>query len=186
MSQPVAVPSLFVRQLKFWSLHCAINSLPSFAIALFFLHLWKQPAAVAAMLAAIGTFVLLYAFVTSLPGPLADPHGAFSRALKLGTKIRMIVSLASLPLLPAGGLFFTPDFWCGWAACLLVNAAGNKWFGSGDLIRLEGSAPAAVYATTMLEGFILSLMLMMISFFALLIGQIRQRRKFQAAVRTPA
>ena len=91
-----------------------------------------------------------------------------------------------LAAMAAGGLFFTPDFWCGWAASLLVNAAGQLWLGTGELIRLEGSSPAAVYVTTILEGFILSLMLLMISFFALLIGQIRQRRKFRTTVRTPA
>ena len=105
---------VFLRQLRYWSLHCSLNALPSLGIALAYLGLWKNPEGVAAMLAAIATFIFLYATLTSLRGPLSNPAHVVSRSLKVGTKIRSWISAGSLLSLPLGpAMFFMPDFWCG-------------------------------------------------------------------------
>ncbi len=64
----------------------------------------------------------------------------------------------------------TPDFWCGRAA---VHAA-FQLFGS-DVDMYAGFLP--VYITTLLEGFILSFILLTISFFAVIFLQSRDRRR---------
>jgi hypothetical protein len=150
-----------------------------FFIAMFFVGLWKSPPAVAAMLCAVGTFILLYATLTSLEGPLADENHVLPRSLKLGAKIRAGISGLSLLLLPAKALAFVPDFWCGFISFALANslfkAAGvsSNFFDPGVLN--VGFAP--VYITCVLEGFILSFLLLMISFFAVMFVQARDRKR---------
>lgn len=46
----------------------------------------------------------------------------FSRALKLGLKLRMIISILTVCAVPLGVvLMYTPDYWCGWAAVIVVE-----------------------------------------------------------------
>lgn len=52
--------TVFPSHLRHWAIHCALNSSPNFCIALVFLNLWKSPFAVAAILCAISTFILLF------------------------------------------------------------------------------------------------------------------------------
>jgi hypothetical protein len=171
--------AVFPRQLRFWSLHCLLNALPSLGIALGWLGLWRSPQAVVAMFSAIGTFVLLYATLTSLPGPLARQDHLLSRSLRLGAKIRGWISGVSLFALPMPALLmFTPDYWCGWAAILLVNLPGGTAREQPFFSTEGGTAGfAPVYLTTLTEGFILSFLLLMISFFALLAVQAKDRRR---------
>ncbi|WP_367875133.1 hypothetical protein [Luteolibacter sp. Populi] len=170
-------------QLRHWALHCSLTALPSFGIALFMLQLWKLPAAIAAMLAAIATFIALYALITSLKGPLTDPGTLVARSLKLGTRIRTAISLISIPLLFTRMGGWTPDFWCGFLACSVTNAIGKKLGSHQELIRSGRGDFLPVYFTTILEGIIISFMLLMIAFFSLLILQRRQtRRSFPAAI----
>ncbi len=178
---PDTATPVFLKQLKYWSLHCSINALPSFIMAGLYLNLWQRPGSVAAMLAAIGTFVLLYATITSLPGPFRDADSPFSRALKLGTRIRIGISALSLCLIPMELILLNPDFWCGWLAMGIVNAAGQHLLGIGEFMTVEKNTAASIYLTTLLEGFLLSTILMMISFFALIFGQMRRRKKFGEA-----
>ncbi len=173
---------VFLRQLRYWTLHCSLNALPSLGIALAYLGLWKNLEGVAAMLAAILTFILLYAALTSLPGPLSNPGHVVSKSLRLGTKIRSWISglsFLSLPLGPA--MVFMPDFWCGFLSLSILTQASR-------ILGLEIELPSgnssngsvgflAVYATTMLEGFIISFLLLMISFFALLFIHRKARRR---------
>lgn len=173
-------PAVLRRQFRHWSLHCCLNALPSFIIAVVHLKLWQCPAAIVAMLAAIATFIVLYTVLTSLPGPLARQDHLLARSLKLGTRIRAIVTAVSMPLLAIkGGMVFTPDFWCGVAAILGINAIGQLLGHRTDPIDFEmGNAGfLPVFATTLLEGFILSFLLLLISFFALVYLQNRERRK---------
>lgn len=186
-----AFSTAFPRQLRYWTLHCLLNALPSLGIALFWLELWKHPSAVVAMFAAIATFIVLYAALTSLPGPLADRDHLLSRALRLGAKIRAWLSVMSLALLPTGVLMlFTPDYWAGLMAITLLNAAANflgstePFFDGDTASNTAGFFP--VYATTLLEGFILSFLLLMISFFALIVLQARDRRKAFTSTDSPA
>lgn len=174
--------AVFPRQLRFWSLHCLLNALPSLAIALGWLGLWQSPAAIAAMFSAIATFILLYATLTSLPGPLAESDHVLARALRLGTKIRTWISVVSLFVVPAGLLvMITPDYWCGLAAITVVNGTA-RFFGADAMFFNPDMGRSTadfipVYVTTLTEGFLLSFLLLMISFFALLAVQAKDRRR---------
>lgn len=180
----------FPRQLAHWSLHAGVNALPSFLIAGRLLELWQKPAATLAMLAAIATFALGYALLTSFRGPFSDPGSIAARAVRLGTTIRIWVTaisvVALLPVVTAGPngvgesgvvVFFLPDFWCGLGAAMVV----------GWVVQLLGSATGPLpdqldsfgmaYAMTVIEGVLLSLLLLLISFFCLVGLQIRDRRR---------
>jgi hypothetical protein len=170
----------FPRQLRFWLLHCLLNAAPSLGIALGWMTLWRSPQAVAAMFSAIGTFVLLYATLTALPGPLSRPDHLLSRSLRLGAKVRGWISGISILLLPLPVLLiFLPDYWCGWAAIMLVNLP-SRATGAPPVFSTEGGADSAeflpVYLTTLIEGFLLSFVLLMFCFFALLVVQARERK----------
>jgi hypothetical protein len=173
----------FPRQLCYWTLHCTLNALPSFCIAIVFLELWQNPAAVIAMLFAIGNFILLYATLTSL-GPFGDDHHPLSRALRLGAKIRAVISAASIPMVLCGGAFVTPDLWCGFLAIGIQKEiavfAGFSLPPNGYNPSAENSTFLSIYTTTLLEGFILSGILLLISFFCVIFLQARDRRKFLA------
>lgn len=77
-------------------------------------------------------------------------------------------------------MMLTPDFWCGFLATSIVEKAGLfiSPLGHGGPAWVENTGFIKIYAITMLEGFILSFMLAMISFFAVIYLQARDRRKF--------
>lgn len=184
-------PAVFPRQLRFWTLHCLLNAAPSLGIALGWLGLWRSTPAVVAMFTAIATFILLYAALTSLRGPLTDPGHILARALHLGTRIRAWITGLSLLVLPTGVfMVFTPDYWCGMLAIGLLNSAARHLGMAGPFFSPDPAAATSgflpVYATTLLEGFILSFFLLMISFFALIFLQMRDRRKAFAGAGSPA
>ncbi len=189
--EPPAFPTVFLRQLRYWSFHCSLNALPSLGIATFYLKLGKSPQAMAAMFAAIATFILLYAALTSIHGPLSDPGHLLSRALRLGAKIRGWISGISVLLLVTGpGMLLTPDLWCGFLSLAILNQASRLLGMSQDFFANaanDASANASflpVFATTMLEGFILSFLLLMISFFALFF--VRRKAQRRAVLGYPA
>lgn len=172
----------FLTQIRYWSFHCILNALPSFWIALKFLQLWKQPSSVVAMICAIITFIFLYAAVTSFSEPLSDRQHLFSRALRLGAKFRAWISAGSLVALLFGKdvMVMLPDMWCGFLAAALVNQAfgGNTPASSFSFLQ--------VYSTTMVEGFILSFLLLLISFFAVIFLQARDRRNAFSSIKSVA
>jgi hypothetical protein len=177
-------PAVLRRQFRHWSLHCCLNALPSFIIAVVHLKRGQRPTAIVAMLAAIATFVLLYTVLTAIPGPLAREDHLLARSLKLGTRIRAFLTVVSVPmLLGEAGTVFTPDFWCGVAAIFGINTIGQLLGHPTDMVDFgpghAGFLP--VFAVTLLEGFILSFLLLMISFFALVFLQVRERRKALSA-----
>jgi hypothetical protein len=185
----LSLDATFLRQLRYWSFHCLLNAMPSLGIALWWLELWQHPSAVAGLFAAIATFILLYATLTSLPGPLTDPSQPLSRALRMGAKIRGWISALSMLLLPTGILMiFTPDYWAGLIAIGLLNSvvrffgSDQPFFDSDTTSNTAGFFP--VYLTTMLEGILLSFFLLMIAFFALLAVQAMDRRKGAALIST--
>lgn len=177
--------SIFLRQLRYWTFHCLLNALPSFGIALFFLGLWRNPAAVAAMLLAIATFILLYSTLTSLPGPMLEKEHLLSRALRVGVKVRGWISAVSVGIIPLGGIMVTPDFWCGFYASVIVDWGARQLGTQGQMV----DAPALVgfcevFAVTLLEGIILSSLIVMVALVALAtIGvlQVLGRRNRSAA-----
>lgn len=175
--------TVFPRQLRNWAIHCALNSSPSFCIALVALNLWKSPLAIAAMLCAIATFILLYATLTSLSEPLVNENQVLSRSLKLGAKIRAWISgISVLLLLTVKGVLITPDLWCGILAINILNRIAS-FFGAANpyLFRPRPVNDMAgfsrIFATTMTEGLILSFLLLMISFFVVIFLQARDRKR---------
>lgn len=174
----------FPRQLRYWTLHCLINALPSLIIAGVWLKMFGKPAAMAAMFAGIGSFILIYSTATAAWRPLSDGAHILSRSLRLGAKIRLWISLGSLPLLAQQStIAWAPDSWCGVGAAYAVGGFLSA-SGAGPMKLGEASQPdfAEVYAVTMMEGFILSFLLLMISFFSLIFLQAKDRRKaFTAA-----
>ncbi|MBK1828373.1 hypothetical protein [Haloferula rosea] len=154
-----------------------------------YLQMATKPLAILAMLLAILTFVVAYTVITSIDGLFNDPESLLSRALKIGVKFRLVVSLVSLPfLLPTAAALFVPDVWAGMLAVGLVNGVGQWLLGGGGAMvgPTEGSPPMlAVYATTIIEGLILSLSLLMISFFTLLVLQMKNRKKALEVVLPP-
>lgn len=175
----------FPKQLGHWTIHGICNALPSFIIALVFLHLWKSPQAVAAMVLAVTFFIVAFAVATSLSWPLSDRKHVLGRSVRLGAKIRTWIACISVPLACTPAMSITPDFWCGFVAA----GAQNEIFralhlGRGETNMLDSFGNAsfsAVFTTTMLEGFIISFLLLMISFFCVIFLQARERRKFQKA-----
>ena len=169
----------FPGKLRYWAFHCTVNAVPSFVIALWVVDLWKYPAAWVAMISAILTFILLYSTLTSLFEPLSNERHVLSRALKLGTRIRSVISGLSFPLSMTPIFFILPDFWCGLYATGIVNQVSTE-LGHGYPFQVsEGTYPGAVsiYSATMVEGFILSGILLFISFIAVMVLQERDRRR---------
>lgn len=174
----------FPKQLGHWAIHGLCNALPSFIIAMIFLGL-RNPIAILAMLSAVCVFVVAFAVVTSWPGPLSEKSHVLGRAIHLGAKIRSWIAGLSLLLFPFGisAVFFAPDFWCGWLA-VMIQGEMEKWFGiQGFALRAldeTGNASASflpVFTTTMLEGFIISFLLLMISFFCVIFLQAKAHRR---------
>lgn len=159
-----------------------MNALPSLIIALGWLGLWKHPGAICGMFSAIASFVLIYATLTSLKSPFSDENHAIHRAVKLGARLRAWISCISMGLviIPTMALF-TPDFWCGWLSMTLLNYAERHFGSGGDFFTVVGGSATSsfgkVYVMTMMEGFILSLLLMFISFFCVMAVQSRDRRR---------
>jgi hypothetical protein len=175
-------------QARYWTLHCGINALPSFIVAAFYLQMINQPLAVVAMVLGILTFIVGYTILTCIEGWFTDSESLLARALKVGVKIRMVLSLISLPmLLPSPIALFVPDVWAGMMASGAVNWLGNQLGAGSNLIGPnEGSVPfLAVYATTVIEGLIISFMLLMLSFFSLLVIQTKQRKRQAMEVLLP-
>ncbi len=168
----------FPGKLRFWALHCIINALPSYLIAVVWLKLWPVKHAHWAMLAAVCTFILGYAVLTSWVPVLREGRNLFTRALKVGLVIRTIISFLTVFSVPLGfPLLFAPDTWSGLAASLVVSKA----LGTQPLSQLmDGSVSNVsfleIYAVTIVEGLILSFLLFILSFIAIIILQMRDRR----------
>jgi hypothetical protein len=174
--------SALPKQFRYWAIHGSLNALPSFIIACKVLGLWKQPLAIAAMLCAVATFIAGYTLVSSLRGPLSDPSHLLHRSIRVGAKIRMFISAISIPVALSNAILLLPDFWCGFFAVNLTNGllhllGSPTGLVNTDLDDTQQTSFFAVYASTMVEGLILSFGLLMISFFSLVVLQFRERRK---------
>lgn len=177
-----------IDQLRYWSIHCGLTALPSFCIALTHFNSLLN---ILAMLAGIATFILGYTAITSTPiyGKLHE--GLIGRSVRLGTRIRMIISLIGLPFLipiigmtmgddpPPESIFFTADFWFGYAALLIIMLGGNILGIPASNFDLDspGGDFMFTYLITIVEGLLISVSLVMIAFFTLIILNIRQNRK---------
>lgn len=168
----------FPQQLKHWSFHCIFNAMPSFIIASVWMKMYRQPACIAAMLLAIACFIFTYATLTSLPGSMNEKDSITSRSIRLGAKIRTWMAGISIPFVCSPALMWAPDFWCGMFSVSAVNWIARTLGHSQSVIDMDRTSnPVAVFATTLLEGTILSIILLKIAFFCLIILQIREQRK---------
>lgn len=181
----------FARQLRFWSLHCGLTALPSFCIAL---TVFNGLPALLAMFCGVATFVLFYSVVTSTNLYGKVHSGLIGRSVKLGTRIRMIISVASLPLLipiigvemdsvgePPMTLMFTPDFWFGYLAIVLTVLAlsaiiPNYMRGNGSLENMAEDF-LFPYMTTLIEGVLISISLIFIAFITLVVLNFKRNRQ---------
>ena len=145
------------------------------------MDLWETPSGVPAMIAGVITFIALYTIVTCIPGFFDKPDGMMSKALRLGLRVRLIVSLASLIVallairtgheLGMPYLYWCPDFWAGYLTYFILDEID-------DVIRFGPfNEFLEVYIWTVLEGLILSAFLFLVSFMSLLIMNIRARRR---------
>ncbi|WP_200392924.1 hypothetical protein [Roseibacillus ishigakijimensis] len=160
----------FLRQLGFWSWHCAINALPSFLIAGFGGQLFDSPLATGAMVTGVACFIMGYTLLSMCLPALGNRQHLVGKALHLALRFRLVISLASLgPFLAMAlepqtsqALLFVPDYWAGFAAGLSLS------------LIVDITSPATlesfsyILAWTLLEGLILSLGLAMVAFFCLL------------------
>ena len=149
-----ALPREFGR----WTLLCTLCALPSFIIALLFE--FDSGPQVVAMVCGVATFIPVFAVAASLRWYRLKRGTVLGRALRAGTKVRVGISLLALLMLtpalwkyPADdGVFLqvNPDFWCGYAAAMLLDQTG---------VGLDLKTVAGTYALTVTEGAILTLTL---------------------------
>lgn len=158
-----------LHSLLFWTVHCSINALPSFLIAGVFLNLFQHSGTTIAMLLAILTFILVYTTLQVVWSPLHNSNSLVSRALKVALKIRSVISIVTTVFFVVPYfLLFTPDYWAGQLARTLLEEGYQLIFAS--YYNLEHSkTPVAIYLWTLTEGLILSLLLAMLSLFALIV-----------------
>jgi len=159
-------------QFRFWMVHVCLTAMPSFCFALI---AFNAPMAIAAMLAGIASFVCGYTLLCSLTiyGQLAGAS-TLGRAVKIGARIRVIISLATAPLLL--GIFvglpltlFAPDYWAGLGAVTIVQHAWRLVLGQ-PLDLMNGSADfIPTYCVVIVEGLLISFTLVLIVFFCLLV-----------------
>lgn len=155
--------TVFPRQLRFWTFHCVMNALPSLGI------------------------ILLVTTLTSLRGPLSTEGHLLSRSLKLGAKIREWMAVVSLLPLAAkeSSMLYIPDYYCAVIALAAASHVTIPGFSMNDLAYgVPSTAFIPIFATTILTGLILSFLLLIISFFAVILLQARDRRKFFADARS--
>jgi hypothetical protein len=171
--------AVFPRQLRFWTFHCIVNALPSFCIASVMLNLKDSPTCIIAMLAGIGSFILFYALLTSIPGPLADKRNLLARSLTAGTKIRSwFVGICALLIIFKVPLFLV-DFSIGTLAVRTVEETSRAVSPGGLVTSIDShSSFLHIYMVTILDGMLLSIVLLTLSFVALVVLQGRERRKF--------
>jgi len=153
---------------------------------------FNSPVAIIAMLCGIATFIIGYSFLTSRSFYGKIHTGLIGRSVKLGARIRMIVSLASLPLLipllsfkthnndPPESLMFVPDFWFGFIAMIIVNllyqVTGNNPFANG-MNNASDFSFLPTYLITVTEGVLISISLVLIAFITLIILNFRRNRQ---------
>ncbi len=170
------------RQLRYWTGHCLLNALPSAVIACVFLEYWKKIEALVAMGLAVMVFICLFSFLTSIRGPFTQSDHTLNRAIRAGVKFRKVVSLISLPLLIPPFTFLVPDLWTGLLATWIIHQA-EQVFGPPSMmisvvdLMVEKPTFLIVFATTMIGGFLISIFMLMVSFFAVLVIQRRERAK---------
>ena len=159
-------------QFRFWLIHVSLTAAPSFFFALM---AFGQAMAVAAMLAGITSFVVGYTLICSSTFySRMSGESSLGRAVKIGARIRVIISLLAMPLMLGVYVewplfFFTPDYWAGFGAIAVVQSVAS--FAVGAQVNLMDGSPHfwPTYAVVVVEGLIISFTLVMLVFFTLLV-----------------
>jgi len=177
----------FPHQLRLWTLHGLLNAAPSVAFAVGWLKLGTGPAglpALAAVATAVYVFVLGGACLTSLPGPLSTPGHALQRALRHALTARNCLVCLTLPLvLSQRTLLFIPDLWCGGIAMVafvaLCKALGLEPgpLDELDFLNFAHAGFFPIFSIALLEGLLLSLLVLILTTVVLLVVQLRDRRR---------
>jgi len=175
----------FLKQLGFWGLHCGLTSLPSFCIAL---TRFNKPGEILGMVCGIFTFIFGYAFLTSASfyGKLND--GLIGNSVKMGARIRMWISLCSLPVLlstlgqgdPSPEMMFVPDMWFGLAALTIYSLVSQIVGIDPTYVSTTSSGELGIvgaYCITVIEGVLISVSLILIAFISLVVMNYRRNRR---------
>ena len=164
-------PSKLPRAMMLWAGLVALNSLPSFIIAV---QVEFRPQ-IPAILAGVATLWVGYVLAHCVEGVIEE-GGVGSRALRLAVKIRTGIALLSLFFAPFKDvIYLAPDFWSGFAAGWILMLVGT--FMPGGLVDFDSMNTLLAYLLTVTEGLLVSFLMLMLAFFILLILQRREGRK---------
>lgn len=182
IAPPPMPTNSFAKQLGFWALHCGLTSLPSFCIAL---TRFNKPGEIVGMVCGVLTFIIGYAFLTSAGFYGKLNAGLIGKSVKMGARIRMWISVCSLPIListigktePAQEVMFVPDMWFGLAA-LLIYSMASQVLGTGFTTGSTGELGLfGAYSITVIEGVLISVSLVLIAFISLVVLNYRRNRR---------
>ena len=160
--------SSFLKNLRFWVYHCFINALPSFLIAGIYLNYFQSVSATLAMLTGVLIFIFSYTFVFTLVPRFGDPQSRLAHALALALKFRFVLMVFGLLCVPMPVFFFLhPDYYAGmgafWIQKMIYEVLVNT------MIYAEGMTSFFdILLWTLLEGILLTAVLFVLSFSALL------------------
>jgi len=162
-------PRIFRDKLIAWSVRGVIGAAPSFTWAL--MAGFKSPAAIAGMAAGVATYVLAFAWLTASPNYVEYVESADSGwSLRLAANLRVAGSLLALGY---------PDMILGWVSLSVVGAIDGA---QDPLAAAGGGAFAPAYVTTLVQGLLVSVTILV---GAVLLWPVRcwwRRRKAQLAL----
>jgi len=198
----------FLNSLRFWTFHVALNAAPSFLIACDILK-QKLNIVLVAMTAGVVSFILAYSLVTSSAWfALSIGNGLFGKVLRLATRIRSGIAVTALLSVVSVKFRLVPEYFsqlmslemlAGFQATVLVERFGKLTAIRNIRIFLIGDSPAEraksvwlggmdsfvpVYLTTITEGLILSLVILLLAaviYFILKCKNIHSRRNRKAS-----
>lgn len=188
-----------IKEIKHWSIHAAFCSTPNFLLAL--MGGYSRLESIVAMLFTIACFIFVYASFSSSSAYKNDKKPTnFRKAIRLGAKIRSGISLAGiLGFIPSmfglpviGAIFMAPDMYAGMLAIFCSSfffkypspftryasgATGLEAAGFYDIL-LTGRADAFIptVVTTAIEGLIITLSILIITYTIIFFRSIKSRR----------
>lgn len=181
--------SIFPKKLRYWSIHAIFCATPSFIMAVQLGYF--RMASIAGMLAAIASFILLYTFITS--------SNLYDRVIEGRSSLRTIVHRAAVlrSVVSAVGILgfanqftfflFYPDFIAGIYSIGLSELIFRRVLGirlpsigspnSSDFEFFMGNQAAFIptYITTIFEGVIISVTLLLLILLFVVIHSILRR-----------
>ena len=181
----------FLKNLKFWSFHTLINSIPSIFIAT--MHDWNRPESFIAMALGIIIFALMLTYFMSMKDiNTYCTTGIMARALRAGTYLRFILFIIAIP----GFISFAIFFYAGnealaqfasftgllWAPDFVIGIVSHSFYGELRSILpfrgIHGFFPTIVL--TILQGIFLMTMLFAAGLLlaALGLGKENSKRRF--------